>query len=82
MIAYLLCLLAIVYASVSWCKIRRRRRFGVLPPGPQGLPIIGNVTDLSAIKEPWRTAADWHKQYGQCQITLHVVLCLSHGVST
>ncbi|KAG6811137.1 hypothetical protein H0H92_008833 [Tricholoma furcatifolium] len=34
-----------------------------LPPGPTGLPIVGNVADMPAKKE-WITFAEWGRKYG------------------
>ncbi|KAG6855686.1 hypothetical protein H0H87_012075 [Tephrocybe sp. NHM501043] len=34
-----------------------------LPPGPAGLPIIGNVTDMPASKE-WVVFAEWGRKWG------------------
>ncbi|GLB41499.1 putative cytochrome p450 [Lyophyllum shimeji] len=34
-----------------------------MPPGPLGIPIVGNRHQLPAIK-PWRKFAEWNKQYG------------------
>ncbi|KAG0706787.1 cytochrome P450 [Suillus ampliporus] len=43
---------------------QRRQRGGLpLPPGPKGLPILGNVLDLDA-SAPWRSYTDWAKKYG------------------
>ncbi|KAG2151901.1 cytochrome P450 [Suillus cothurnatus] len=33
------------------------------PPGPPGLPLIGNVLDMPRIR-PWLTLAGWGKKYG------------------
>ncbi|TBU62200.1 cytochrome P450 [Dichomitus squalens] len=43
--------------------IGRARRLPV-PPGPPGLPIIGNVFDLPRSK-PWLTYQDWAMKYGK-----------------
>ncbi|KAH6919267.1 cytochrome P450 [Coprinopsis sp. MPI-PUGE-AT-0042] len=34
-----------------------------LPPGPKGLPLIGNLLDIPQIK-PWRVYNEWAEQYG------------------
>ena len=34
-----------------------------MPPGPRGLPFIGNKHQVPSIK-PWRKFAEWNKQYG------------------
>ncbi|KAG7085838.1 hypothetical protein E1B28_003375 [Marasmius oreades] len=41
-----------------------------LPPGPKGLPLIGNVLDMPNGQE-WKTFAEWGRQYGGiCSVTL------------
>ncbi|KAK0500319.1 cytochrome P450 [Armillaria luteobubalina] len=42
-------------------SIRRRRL--PLPPGPKGLPLIGNLWDIPA-EYPWLTYAQWTATYG------------------
>ena len=34
-----------------------------LPPGPKGLPIIGNILDVPTTS-PWKTFHEWSKLYG------------------
>ncbi|KAG2152638.1 cytochrome P450 [Suillus bovinus] len=33
------------------------------PPGPRGLPLVGNIQDIPYVK-PWLTFAEWGKKYG------------------
>ena len=34
-----------------------------LPPGPKGLPLLGNLLDMPSERE-WHTFAKWGQQYG------------------
>ncbi|KAF9002579.1 cytochrome P450 [Cyathus striatus] len=42
----------------------RRRNGPQLPPGPKGLPLIGNVFDMP-IEKQWLTYHEWQKKYGE-----------------
>ncbi|KAF7297433.1 OrdA protein [Mycena indigotica] len=46
----------------------RKRRAVSLPPGPPGLPILGNVLDMPSVTE-WLTFAEWAKYGGLCSVT-------------
>lgn len=44
-----------------------------LPPGPKGLPVIGNLFDFPNDK-PWLVYDRWFKQYG-----MYLFICLQHA---
>ncbi|KAL4072602.1 cytochrome P450 [Scleroderma yunnanense] len=46
-----------------WLVARKKNGGLPYPPGPKGLPIIGNALDLN-MKEPHVTYAKWAEQYG------------------
>ena len=45
----------------------RSRLRGRPPPGPRGLPLVGNVRDIPAPHEyPWLKYRDWCLEYSEC----------------
>lgn len=60
---------AVVLGCITVIHIGRRyfgnaRQFGPLPPGPPGLPWIGNVIGIDSYA-PWVTYQGWAKTYGK-----------------
>ncbi|KAH9474637.1 Cytochrome P450 monooxygenase 58 [Psilocybe cubensis] len=47
-----------LYWIMKWYQLRK-----IMPPGPLGLPFIGNKYQLPAIK-PWKKFAEWNTEYG------------------
>ncbi|KZT28780.1 cytochrome P450 [Neolentinus lepideus HHB14362 ss-1] len=45
-------------------RLTSRRLPAPYPPGPKGLPLVGNVLDMPT-KHPWKTIADWGELYGR-----------------
>ncbi|KAJ7107925.1 cytochrome P450 [Mycena epipterygia] len=53
--------LALVSAFLVASLLRKARKD--LPPGPQGLPIVGNAFQMP-VEKPWVTYGAWAKKYG------------------
>ena len=51
-----------IFAFVRLISFVQRALKGPLPPGPRGLPIVGNLFQVST--EAWREFAQWKKEYG------------------
>jgi hypothetical protein len=66
MLAYLT-YLDISFAVLALYLLRkvfqRSRPLAPLPPGPKGLPLIGNALDMPKEQE-WFTFTEWGKKYG------------------
>ncbi|KAG7085591.1 hypothetical protein E1B28_003142 [Marasmius oreades] len=60
----------ILFISVFTLRllVKRHRRWLHLPPGPKGLPIVGNIVETRAIansnEPPWVTYSKWSDIYG------------------
>lgn len=54
--------LVLVASSILKALFRSIRRFS-LPPGPKGLPLVGNIFDMPVERE-WLTFARWGEVWG------------------
>ncbi|KAI9001294.1 cytochrome P450 [Trametes punicea] len=54
---------AILVAIILLNRLFNKKRQGPLPPGPKGLPLIGNMLDMPSSHE-WRTFAQWGERWG------------------
>ena len=65
---------AVAFGCVTLFYVGRRllgntKRTLPLPPGPPGIPWIGNVTGIDT-NAPWLTYREWAKTYGGNRCTL------------
>ncbi|KAF7301611.1 hypothetical protein MIND_00726600 [Mycena indigotica] len=54
---------AVLCVFVLLKRLLTRQKFYPLPPGPKGLPIVGNILDMPAEQE-WETFSTWSDAYG------------------
>lgn len=62
-----LVLAGIVIVLAFWLIKRTNQPQNPLPPGPKGLPLIGNVHQMPKGQE-WLTYREWSKTYGRCHL--------------
>ncbi|KAJ3504195.1 hypothetical protein NMY22_g18005 [Coprinellus aureogranulatus] len=69
-LAYALAVIAL-YGFYRWKQGVKTRRGLPLPPGPKGLPLVGNLYDVPATF-PWEHYVQWGKEYNSDLIYLNV----------
>ncbi|KAJ7322934.1 cytochrome P450 [Mycena albidolilacea] len=57
--------LCLSFLIIGWA--RRTRKLGVHPPGPRGLPFLGNTLQIPRDRQ-WLKWAEWKAQYGSVSI--------------
>ena len=64
MLLELLFCLSFLFALYGLTQIQqRRRKHGALPPGPRGLPLLGNALQIPRAHS-WLAFTEWAQTYG------------------
>ncbi len=72
--------IAFVGFILAWHLFRRTRRSTArFPPGPRGLPLIGNLLDMPSEKE-WLTFAKWGRKYGTVPPSENLAIKYAHSI--
>ncbi|KAK7453396.1 hypothetical protein VKT23_011659 [Stygiomarasmius scandens] len=56
-------ILALAFAFLAVLRFFKKSNSGHYPPGPRGIPILGNVFQLDTVN-PWHTFVKWKDLYG------------------
>lgn len=65
---------SLIYYVRSWMLWRRCNPSGLpYPPGPRGLPLLGNIFDMPEAEE-WETARRWGEKYGKIQLVADIIV--------
>ncbi len=76
--ASVLCVTIIFIFLLCW-RERRHRSNVPLPPGPKGLPIVGNLFRLATSGSTlWEAASEWGKTYGEKNVLKNVLKVQCH----
>jgi hypothetical protein len=58
---------AIAFSILVFFILQTRRPKLPYPPGPKGLPVIGNIRDVPPSHE-WKTYREMSRQFSQCDL--------------
>ena len=64
-----ICTVAVVL--VGWLYTKRTRNKLPYPPGPPGLPVLGNLFDIPE-NPAWYKYLSWTEEYSKCRASLSV----------
>lgn len=56
--------LALAILLGRYIATQARRDGGALPPGPRGLPLVGNLLGMPRVR-PWYQFTQWAERYGE-----------------
>jgi len=71
-------LLAVLFAVVVrwWAQAGSKGKQLPLPPGPRGVPFLGNYFDLPDGEKDWLTYRTWGNTYGEYKVVISEVRCI------
>lgn len=75
-LAYLDIVLGVAGVLLVWHLLLKKKAAAPHPPGPKGLPVVGNVVDMPTSHE-WYKFAEWKEQYGTTNSHIYCSLPLS-----
>ena len=61
LVTLVLVTLSIAFSLLQWSSHRTSKH---LPPGPRGIPILGNISELSGPVDKWLTFTALRSKYG------------------
>ena len=73
--------LALIACFVLYTRSRHGKAALPLPPGPKGLPLIGNAFDIPLSRQ-WETFQSWAQAYGTFVSAIDIFIMRIHSMST